>query len=168
MHRFVWDLHYPAPESVQHEYPISASYHDTPRSPFGPTALRGSYRMRLTVDGKSFTQQLTLKMDPRVKTSADDLRRQFDLESGIVDAMNQSYGPLQQVRSLREQLKNVKARVKRGQMQRLVDTLGQRASDLEGTEGGGGVLFLSTPEGISLKRLNVRLKHTQTAVESCG
>src|SRR5205823_76908 len=58
MHRFVWDLHYPAPESVQHEYPISAIYHDTPRSPFGPTALPGSYRMRLTVDGKSFTQQL--------------------------------------------------------------------------------------------------------------
>src|SRR5438093_4884676 len=78
MHRFVWNLHYPAPESVQHEYPISSIYHDTPRSPFGPTALPGSYRMRLTVDGKSFTQQLTLKMDQRVKTSADDLRRQFD------------------------------------------------------------------------------------------
>src|SRR5213080_4063401 len=166
MHRFVWDLHYPAPESVQNEYPISAIYRDTPRSPFGPTALPDSYTVRLSVNGKSFTQQLTLKMDPRVKPSADDLRRQFDLESGIVDAMNQSYGALQQVRNLREQLKSVKGRVKQGQMQREVDTLEQRASDLEGTEGGWGALFLSTPEGRSLTRLNVGLKTLLAAVDS--
>src|SRR5438094_7332428 len=42
MHRFVWDLHYSAPESVKHEYPISAIYRDTPRSPLG-AVLPGSY-----------------------------------------------------------------------------------------------------------------------------
>ncbi len=166
MHRFVWDLHYSAPESVKHEYPISAIYRDTPRSPLGPAVLPGSYTVRLTVNGKGSTQPLTLKMDPRVKTSADDLRRQFDLETGIVDVMNQSYGALQEVRSLREQLKSVKARVKQGQMQRGVDTLEQRASDLEGTEGGWGALFLSTPEGRSLTRLNVGLKTLLAAVDS--
>ncbi len=105
-------------------------------------------------------------MDPRVKASEDDLRRQFELEIGIVEAMNQSYDALQQVRNLREQLKSVKARVKRGQMQREVDTLEQRASDLEGTEGGWGALFLSTPEGRSLTRLNVGLKTLLAAVDS--
>jgi len=29
MHRWVWDLHYPAPLSTRHEYPISAVLHAT-------------------------------------------------------------------------------------------------------------------------------------------
>src|SRR3989475_2461 len=78
MHRFVWDLHYSAPESVTHEYPISAIYRDTPRSPLGPAVLPGSYTVEITVNGKSYTQPLTVKMDPRVKASEDDLRRQFE------------------------------------------------------------------------------------------
>src|SRR5205823_10070142 len=141
-------------------------YRDTPRSPLGPAVLPGSYTVKITVNGKSYTQQLTVKMDPRVKASEDDLRRQFELEIEIVEAMNQSYDALQQVRNLREQLKSVKARVKRGQMQREVDTLEQRASDLEGTEGGWGALFLSTPEGRSLTRLNVGLNTLLSAVDS--
>src|SRR4029079_15353778 len=30
-HRFVWDLHYPPPKVLAHEYPISAIFGDTPR-----------------------------------------------------------------------------------------------------------------------------------------
>jgi len=166
MHRFVWDLHYSAPESVKHEYPISAIYRDTPRSPLGPAVLPGSYTVEITVNGKSYTQPLTVKMDPRVKASEDDLRRQFELEIGIVEAMNQSYDALQQVRNLREQLRSVKGRVRQGQMQQEVDTLERRLSDLDGTEGGWGALFLSTPEGRSLTRLNVGLKTLLAAVDS--
>ena len=43
MHRWVWDLHYAAPTSLRHEYPISAVPRDTPRSPLGPNALPGEY-----------------------------------------------------------------------------------------------------------------------------
>jgi len=35
----------------------------------GATVLPGQYKVVLTVDGKSYTQTLELKMDPRVKTS---------------------------------------------------------------------------------------------------
>ena len=94
------------------------------------------------------------------------LRRQFELEIGIVEAMNQSYDALQQVRNLREQLRSVKGRVRQGQMQQEVDTLERRLSDLDGTEGGWGALFLSTPEGRSLTRLNVGLKTLLAAVDS--
>ena len=57
----------PPPESVEHEYPISAIYHDTPRYPLGPAALPGRYTVKLTVDGRSYTRPPTIKMDPRVK-----------------------------------------------------------------------------------------------------
>src|SRR5262249_25568596 len=81
MHRLVWDLHSPPPDSLAHEYPISAIDHDTPRYPLGASALPGNYTVKLTAAGKSYTQQLTIRMDPRVKTPIEGLRQQFDLES---------------------------------------------------------------------------------------
>jgi hypothetical protein len=39
----------------------------------------GDYTVTTTVDGKAFTQPLTVAMDPRVKAPAADLREQFDL-----------------------------------------------------------------------------------------
>ena len=93
MHRFVWDLRYTPPEAVSHDYPISAIYHNTPREPRGPIALPGSYTVKLTVDGRSFTEPLTVKMDPRVKTPAADLKRQFDLAMQVVEMMGRTKSP---------------------------------------------------------------------------
>jgi len=31
MHRFIWDLHYPPPDALATQFPISAIYDDTPR-----------------------------------------------------------------------------------------------------------------------------------------
>jgi photosystem II stability/assembly factor-like uncharacterized protein len=162
MHRFVWDLHYPPPESVEHEYPISAIYHDTPRYPLGPAVLPGEYTVRLTVGGKSYSQPLTVKTDPRVKTSSDGLRQQFELESNIVQSMNVDYQALQQVRSLRAQLRTMKGHT--GKSAEAMAALAQELAELEGkTEGS---TFLSTPEGRSLTRLNVALNNLLKAVDN--
>jgi len=111
MHRFVWDLTYPAPEVLTRDYPISAIYHDTPLYPLGATVLPGQYKVALTVGGKSYTQPLDVKMDPRVKTSPEDLRRQFELDRKIAGALHQDYEALQQVRSLRAQLKALSTKI---------------------------------------------------------
>jgi len=95
MHRFVWDLHYPPPDAQHHEYPISAIFHDTPREPRGPVAVPGTYSVKLTVDGRALTQPLTLRMDPRVKTSAANLQRQFDLAMEVTDLMSRAKSPEQ-------------------------------------------------------------------------
>jgi hypothetical protein len=162
MHRFVWDLHYPPPDSVEHEYPISAIYRDTPRYPLGPTVLPGRYTVKLTVAGKSYSQPLTINMDPRVKTSIDGLRQQFELESKIVQAMHLDYEALQQLRGVRQQLKTSKDRA--GKSVEALIALEQKLAELEGkTEGS---TFLSTPEGRSLTRLNVALSTLLSAVDS--
>ena len=109
MHRFVWDLHYPPPDSLYHEYPISAIVHDTPRYPLGPTVVPGEYTVKLTVGGKEYSQPLTVNMDPRVKASPADLAKQFALETRIVGAMRQDFESLRQVNNLRSQLKNLKS-----------------------------------------------------------
>ena len=104
MHRFVWDLHYAPPESLDHEYPISAIFHDTPLEPRGVRALAGNYTVKLTVGGKSWTQPLTVKMDPRIKAASEDLARQFAVESDAARGMNESFTALKQVKALRAQL----------------------------------------------------------------
>jgi hypothetical protein len=78
LHRFVWDLHYPRPAAAEFSYPISAIPHDTPAEPRGAWALPGTYTVRLTVDGRTVSQPLRVKMDPRVTTPADGLQAQFD------------------------------------------------------------------------------------------
>src|SRR5579872_5447804 len=94
MHRFVWDLHYPSPDALEHDYPISAIVHDTPRSPQGPTVLPGEYTVRLNAGGQSYTAKLTVEMDPRVKTPPAGLEQQFQLAMQLADAMNRTYTAL--------------------------------------------------------------------------
>ena len=104
MHRFIWGLHYTAPEAMRHEYPIAAIPHNTPRFPLGPTALPGNYTVRLTVDGKVSTATLSIKMDPRVKTPAAGLEKKFQAETRMSAIMNDSAQALLQGRSMRAQL----------------------------------------------------------------
>jgi hypothetical protein len=86
LHRFVWNLRYAPPAVDRFSYPIAAVKGDTPRTPQGMFVLPGTYQVRLTVDGRSFRQAVTVRMDPRVKTSIADLTLQFKL-SRAVDAM---------------------------------------------------------------------------------
>ncbi|HXZ78769.1 MAG TPA: glycoside hydrolase [Terriglobales bacterium] len=107
MHRWVWDLHYPAPLSARHEYPIAATPHDTPRVPLGPLALPGQYTVRLTVRGRSYAQPLTLKMDPRVKTPMADLEQQFKLQMRLASMLSDSSRALLEARSATRQLEKL-------------------------------------------------------------
>jgi photosystem II stability/assembly factor-like uncharacterized protein len=79
MHRFLWDMHYAPIAGVEPEFPISATYRNTAPQATSPWVVPGDYMVALTVDGKTFTQPLTVAMDPRVKASAADLQEQFDL-----------------------------------------------------------------------------------------
>jgi hypothetical protein len=172
MHRFIWDLTYPAPDVLSHEYPISAIYHDTPRYPLGATVLPGQYKLALTVGGKSYTQTLDVRMDPRVKTSPEDLRRQFELDRKIADALHKDYEALQQVRSLRSQLKALAGQgtdTKNKKLAVIAKTAGEleaKAAPIEGSEGGYGTRYLSTPEGRSLARLNSGLNALVSALDT--
>ncbi len=158
MHRFIWNLHYPEPDVLEHEYPISAIYHDTPRYPLGATVLPGNYSVILTINGEKYTQRLTIRMDPRVKTSPEDLRRQFDLDQKIAGALHKDYEALQQVRSLRTQLKSLlvarQADVKGANLVSVTKSAADLEAKAAAIEGEEGARYLSTPEGRTLVRLN--------------
>jgi hypothetical protein len=90
LHRFVWDLHYAPPAAVERSYPIAAIYRNTPAEPRGPWALPGEYTVRLTVDGRTFSRPLRLKMDPRVKATPDDLRAQIERSQEVAEDLARS------------------------------------------------------------------------------
>ncbi len=79
MHRFVWDLHYPSPQVLRPSVSISVILHDSPVGPLGPAALPGRYTVKLTADGHTWTQPLTVRMDPRNQTPMAGLTQQFQL-----------------------------------------------------------------------------------------
>ncbi len=73
MHRFVWDL----------RYAFAGARRRSRRGGGGPIAVPGRYTVKLTAAGKTISVPLEIKMDPRVKTSAADLERQFQLASKL-------------------------------------------------------------------------------------
>jgi photosystem II stability/assembly factor-like uncharacterized protein len=91
MNRYVWDLRYAAPDALQHTYPISALYERTHAEPQGPLVVPGNYEVRLTVDGKTYKQPLTVQMDPRVKITQAELQQQLEMEQKIDALISQSY-----------------------------------------------------------------------------
>jgi len=133
MHRFVWDLHGPPPLALDHEFPISAILHNTPLYPLGVRALPGSYTVKLTVDGKSYTQALTLKMDPRIQTPIEDLRKQYEMETGAVEGMNGTYELLEQVKSVRTQIGELSGKASnQKELAKHLEALDQQCAELEG------------------------------------
>ena len=68
---------------VEPEYPMSAVYRDTPASPTAPWVVPGEYTVVLTAGGRSYTQRLNVKMDPRVKMSDKELQEQVTLSQQL-------------------------------------------------------------------------------------
>jgi len=84
MHRFVWDLRYPRPEALSYDYSIAGVWHEgTPLEPRGPLALPGRYTVTLSANGTTYTQPLTVRMDPRVHVSQAALEHQLALAQSV-------------------------------------------------------------------------------------
>ncbi|MCH8935636.1 MAG: glycoside hydrolase [Gemmatimonadetes bacterium] len=106
LHRFVWDLHYPRPAVLSFRYPISAVAGNTPVTPFGPWVLPGRYTVKLTANGKTYSQTLTVKMDPRVQTPSAELERQHQLSMKLYDLLQHDFDALTDVRAFRADRRN--------------------------------------------------------------
>ena len=137
MHRFLWDLHYAPVPGVQPQYPIAAVYRNTGPAPTSPWAMPGKYKVVLTVAGKSYEQQLTLMMDPRVRTSADDLAEQFKLSTQLYDEWLALNSISESVRFIRSQISELQKRTPAADLKTHVDALAEKLQTLMGAGGGG-------------------------------
>jgi len=103
-HRVNWDLRYDAPPAFSHSFEISANPGLTPASPEGPLAVPGVYTVRLTANGVTRTQKVTVRNDPRSRVAPAALAQQVALQRQISAAMRAAWDGQQQVVALRESL----------------------------------------------------------------
>ena len=131
MHRYLWDMKWtplPGGGGRGGGYPIAAIAHDTALSTTSIWAKPGVYSVKLTVDGKTYTRPLSLRMDPRVKTAALGLQQQSTLSKTLYDDVLNVAKTLEQLRALRAQARTVPAAAE----------FDKKLAELEGSGGGGG------------------------------
>jgi small-conductance mechanosensitive channel len=69
----------------------------------------GVYRVRLEVGGHQWEQPLTVMPDPRVSIGQPEYAAQFALAKALAEALDASTAKAQEVKSLRAQLKTLRA-----------------------------------------------------------
>jgi hypothetical protein len=74
--------------------------------------LPGRYEVRLTVDGQVYRQPITVKLDPRVPYSTQELQRQLDLGQEITARMNATYRGYNQAAQLHSEVADRVANLK--------------------------------------------------------
>ena len=125
-----------------------------------PWVMPGAYTVRLMAGGESLVEQLTIVMDPRVKTSRFDLEQQFNLAHTMYDQMLQATKALHEITVLRDQLDSPSSKVSHKAAEDLEAKLRKIAGGEEG-EGGGRRGGPAGPATLSSVRTQLaRLEHS--------
>ena len=122
-----WDLRYQSPSSFSHQFEINANPGLTPPSPLGPLVLPGTYTLKLTVDGKAYSQTVNVKNDPRSPATPEALRAQHALQMKLVAGIEASYEGHRLAAALRDAVRSADAGA----------SLAARLDTLAGLDGGG-------------------------------
>ncbi len=101
MHRFIWDL-----RSGSSGAP-GAEEEEEGSAPAGPRVPPGNYQVRWTADGKTYTQPLTVTMDPNSPATKLVLTQQFALGQKMFDDTLRSRQTMAEINSVQAQLKQM-------------------------------------------------------------
>tara|TARA_R110001606_G_scaffold399265_1_gene583083 strand:- start:157567 stop:160740 length:3174 start_codon:yes stop_codon:yes gene_type:complete len=101
---FVWNMQYPAPEGFDGLIMWAARL-------TGPKAVPGTYKARLTANGKTSETEFTILKDPRTEGSVADIQAQFDFIQGVNAKMTETHQTIKDIRSARVQMNDLKDRL---------------------------------------------------------
>jgi hypothetical protein len=104
LNRFVWDTRYP--DAVR--FPGMILWAGETR---GPKLAPGSYQVKLTVEGKTYTQPFEIKPDPRLTVTTADYAKQVELGLKIRDKLTETHNAIIQIRDVRKQVEDLLKRV---------------------------------------------------------
>ena len=96
LNRLVWDMHYPDATGIEGgTYFLGGTLQ-------GPEVTPGNYTVKLTVDGESYTQSFEIRKDPRLQTTDEDYRRQFQLSLAIRDKLSATHEAINEIRRIQK------------------------------------------------------------------
>jgi hypothetical protein len=75
----------------------------------GPAAAPGEYTVRVTVDGKAYTEKFSVKKDPRLKFTDADYAAQLKLGLEIRDKLSAIHDGITKIRDARKQIDDLTA-----------------------------------------------------------
>ncbi len=101
LNRATWDMRYDAPPAFAHSFAFNGNPGSTPALPEGPLALPGVYTVRLTVDGRRYTQSITVRADPRTHVSPVALAAQHALLMRLNSGLRATWDDFRPVAALR-------------------------------------------------------------------
>ena len=104
LNRFIWDTRYA--DAVR--FPGMILWAGETR---GPKIAPGTYQVKLTVDGKTFTQPFEVKADPRLSITPADYAKQTELGLRIRDKLTETHNAIIQIRDVRKQVEDLMKRV---------------------------------------------------------
>jgi hypothetical protein len=164
-----WDLRYDPPPAFTHSFEINANPGLTPPSPEGPLAVPGVYTLKLTVDGKSYTQRVTVRNDPRSPAKTSDLLAQLDLQMKYYDGAKKSSEAYNQITTMRHSLADYTHGSAPSEIVTAATVLDAKLAALGGTTdrgrggftGGGG-----TPPPPTFMAINGTMGHELTALDN--
>lgn len=116
---------------------MQAIVHDTAPAANSPWVMPGRYTVKLTAGGQSYTQVLTVKMDPRVRTPAAGLMEQFTLSKQCYDSAVQAEKIAQEVRSWRDKLKTAREQAGQGATAESIAAFDKRVAEIAGAAAAG-------------------------------
>ena len=98
----------------------------------GPVAVPGNYQIRLTVGDHIETQQLIVKMDPRLSGITEkNLQEQFDLAMKIRDKTSEANQAVIDIREIKKQAKDRADKAKDPAITAVADALSKKLSEVE-------------------------------------
>ena len=127
--RFVWaDMRYPGP--VELEGAFFRRY-----EPEGPLAPPGTYEVRLTVGGETYSRSFEIVKDPRIAATQADFEEQFELLIGVRDKITETHQAVQEIREIRRRLEetvqSAKGKPQAPQVAKDAETINDRLYSIE-------------------------------------
>jgi photosystem II stability/assembly factor-like uncharacterized protein len=121
VHRVYWDLRF----TPSKEFRLRTPPEYAPEMPEGPDGTRpapgtqrlsvlappGAYSVKMTVDGKDYTQKLTVIKDPHSNGTEGDIQVQTKFISSLTDQMNNLADAVNQMELIRAQLSVLEAEI---------------------------------------------------------
>jgi len=131
-HRFVWNLRYAPPATLESMYSIAAvPGKPTPVLPEGAFVLPGSYTVKLTAGGRTITKTLDITLDPRVDVGGEELASLLDFQQQVAGVLGRAVALHEEISETNEE---ARATPVAGIPRKVAQTLTSLAIDLEHTD----------------------------------